>query len=111
MDASDSTQTPDVSARGSLSAASVRLRRKPGRPRTRPDRPPRDPIAVAAVAALPPRLLSVASAALYLAVSEDAVREMLAAGHLPKVRLPGAARRVLLDRSSIDQFIDENRGG
>lgn len=48
-----------------------------------------------------PRLLDVAGAAPYLGVSPWAVRALLEAGRLPRVRLPVAGaielRRVLLD--------------
>jgi excisionase family DNA binding protein len=89
-----------------LAAASERLHGKPGRPRTRPILPARQALELAAVTALPARLLSVAGAAEYLGISDDSVRNMIAGGHLPAVRLPGCERRVLLDRAALDRLVD-----
>jgi len=87
-----------------LAAASERLRKRPGRPRTRPARKP--------LAALPcsPRLLTLGQAARYLALSRATVERLRAAGILPSVRIPhaneaGEVRRVLFDREDLDRLV------
>jgi excisionase family DNA binding protein len=77
-----------------LAAASARLRGKPGRARGKPE-----PVA------RPVGLMSVADAARYLSVSEDTVRSLVAAGHLARVRLPCAERRLLVTRAALDILI------
>ena len=105
-----------------LAAASLRLRRKPGRPRNAPaattstgdnagitpsrDRgnradPDRAGVTLAPARSLHDRgitgdrarLLDVKSAGLYLAVSEWTIRDLVSAGRLPRVRLPLAGDR------------------
>jgi len=53
--------------------------------------------------ALEPRLVSVAEAASYLAISQRGVWNLIAAGSLPSVRL---GRRVLIDREQLDRLIN-----
>jgi hypothetical protein len=94
-----------------LRAASERLRGKPGRPRTRPPAPAKaDPLAVAALRVLTPRLVDLESAARYLGgISTWSVRDLLDTGRLHRVRLPGPGgadfRRVLIDVQEIDALI------
>ena len=112
-----------------LAAAAERLRGKPGRPRKASPAPAcghtpgtlasRDRVndgpASSALAsqATAPRLLDVAGAAAYLSVSSWTIRDLLAAGRLPRVRLPLAGdrecRRVLLDRADLDRLIDASK--
>jgi hypothetical protein len=93
-----------------LSAASARLRGKPGRPRR--ERAPADPLAALAVAAagLPPRLLDVEGSARYLGVSDWTIRDLDAAGVIARVRIPlpngGELRRCLYDRVDLDVLIE-----
>ena len=113
-----------------LAAATERLRRPPGRPRkaqgaesaqapqanapAQTHENPR-PIAgaVPAVCPVTPRLLDAASAAAYLNVSVWAIRDLDAAGHLPRVRLPlpggKELRRLLYDRADLDQLVDRSK--
>ena len=112
-------------APGPLSDASVRLRRKPGRPRknelrgdtsgpTSLDAPPTLalPEAVSApfaAGAVTPRLFGLDEAAAYLSVSKWTVRAWVDGGHLRKVTLPGKSgdnRRVLVDRLDLDAFVE-----
>ena len=102
-----------------LAAASRRLRRPPGRPRThlvklvtapstdgaRQRGPASKPKAVSwsPPAGVTPRLLSVRQAAEYLGLSPWTVRELEAAGTLARVRLP--VRKVLFDRAALDRLI------
>jgi excisionase family DNA binding protein len=69
------------------------------------------PVAMTGVIMLAPRLLDLEGAARYLAVSVWTVRDLLDAGRLPRVRLPGAGtgglRRVLLDREDLDHLVDQ----
>jgi excisionase family DNA binding protein len=62
------------------------------------------------VTACPPRLLDVDAAAAYLGVSSWTVRDLDAAGVLPRVRVPlpngGELRRLLFDRADLDRLID-----
>jgi excisionase family DNA binding protein len=90
-----------------LAAASVRLRGRPGRPR-------KPASAAAGIDASPPgRLLDVRGAAAYLGVSVWTVRDLEAAGELPRVRLPlpkhGAVRRLLFDRQDLDRLIERSK--
>jgi hypothetical protein len=106
-----------VTSRLPLAEASTRLRGKPGRPRTRPAATPKaDAPATAAVGGIAPRLLDLPAAAKYLGgVSVWTVRDLLDAGRLARVRLPGAGardlRRVLLDREDLDRLIAQAKDG
>jgi len=71
---------------------------------------------------LAPRLLNLHEAAAYLACSYWSVRDWCLAGTLPVVTLPGlrarqgerirtSLRRVLIDRSDLDVFIERHRVG
>lgn len=89
-----------------LAAASKRLKGKPGRPRK--DKPE---VKSLTVRDLPPRLLDLSGAASYLSVSEWTVRDLEAAGVLPRVRIPllpngGELRKVLFDRADLDRAIE-----
>ena len=57
-----------------------------------------------------PRLLDVAGTASYLGVSKWTVRDLEAAGILPRVRVPlpnqGELRKLLFDRMDLDHLID-----
>ena len=85
-----------------LAAAQCRLGR-PGRPR----KPTHEPLAVTTC---PPRLLDVDADAAYLGVSSWTIRDLDAAGVLPRVRVPlpngGELRRLLFDRADLDRLID-----
>jgi excisionase family DNA binding protein len=115
-----------------LAAASLRLRRPPGRPRKQPAR--HDPRHVgrasqgnstqarivveardagaldrpASAPAVAPRLLGLKAAAAYLGVSDWFVRALLAEGVLTRVQL-GKGRRLLFDRVDLDRLIVESR--
>jgi len=63
-------------------------------------------------------LLTVKEAALYLRVSTWLVRQLVAEGYLPRVRLPlpvtphrhsGELRKVLIDRADVDRLIAEGK--
>lgn len=58
----------------------------------------------------PPRLLDLAGAAAYLCVSTWTVRDLEAAGILPRVRVPlanqGELRKLLFDRTDLDKAIE-----
>jgi len=88
-----------------LAAARERLRKKPGRPRTRPLRPsPPAPLV------LPPRVLDLQGAAAYLSVSLRTVERLVAAGTLRRVRVPlpndaGELRKTLVDRQDLDDLV------
>jgi len=63
-----------------------------------------------------PRLLRLQGAAAYLDVSYWTVRDLVARGDIPAVRLPSpgardgrALRRVLLDRRDLDRLIENNK--
>lgn len=94
-----------------LAAASERLHRRPGRPRTRPPALPKpDPIATAALRVLTPRLVDLEGAATYMGrVSVWTIRDLIDNGSLPRVRvpLPGGRelRRVLVDVRDLDKLI------
>lgn len=107
-----------------LAAASIRLRRRPGRPRKRPAPAPRhvsshvdvEPRANAAVPLVPtpsgpvdsPRLLDLAAAAEYLGVSPWTVRDLVERGSLARVALP-RVRRLLFDRCDLDRLFEASR--
>lgn len=57
--------------------------------------------------ALPPRLLSVDQAAVYIGRTKEAVQYLLAVGKLPAVR---SDRRVFLDIHDLDRWIEEHKG-
>jgi hypothetical protein len=62
------------------------------------------------VAPVSPRLLDLHTAAAYLGVSEWTVRDLEAAGTVPRVRVPlpnsGELRKLLFDRVDLDRMID-----
>lgn len=105
-----------------LAAASLRLRRRPGRPRKAPaghdaGRPEAgaspnsgpDGSALAQQASAP-RLLDLRATAAYLGVSEWTVRDLDAVGVLRRVRVPlpngGELRKLLFDRADLDRLIE-----
>jgi hypothetical protein len=85
-----------------LAEAAIRLRGRPGRPRkTPPDSPPLvEPVR---------RLLDLDAAATYLSCSTWTVRDLEAAGVLPRVRIPTRngrdLRKLLFDREDLDALI------
>ena len=105
-----------------LAAASRRLMRKPGRPRKAesghvPGTPPTKGGVnggslggALAVRAIVPRLLSLDATAAYLGISPWTVRDLEAAGVLPRVRVPlpngGELRKVLFDVEDLDRCIE-----
>lgn len=112
-----------------LSAASARLRGKPGRPRVTPAPSPPSPGHTpgtlppqtrinsgpparppAAQASALPRLLDLGGAAAYLSVSPWTIRDMLSAGTLSRVLVPGGngreLRKLLFDRADLDRLVD-----
>ncbi len=105
-----------------LAAASLRLRRRPGRPRKAPARHDAGrPEAGASLNSGPdgralaqhasvPRLMDLRATAAYLAVSEWTVRDLDAAGVLHRVRVPlpngGELRKLLFDRADLDRLIE-----
>ena len=108
-----------------LAAASVRLRRKSGRPRkarsafvtagARPATPRSNSsnagaVAYEAVGHIPPRLLDLKAAAAYLGVSPWTVRDLEANGTLRRISIPLGAgrdlRKLLFDRQDLDQLVD-----
>ena|SRR5438552_2624657 len=62
------------------------------------------------VAPVNPRLLDLHGAAAYLGVSEWTVRDLEAAGTVPRIRIPlpnaGELRKLLFDRVDLDRLID-----
>lgn len=62
------------------------------------------------VAPVSPRLLDLHTAAAYLGVSEWTVRDLEAAGTVPRVRIPlpnaSELRKLLFDRADLDRLID-----
>jgi excisionase family DNA binding protein len=108
-----------------LAAASARLRKRPGRPRkilTPEAQAAHDAVQrdrqQERLAASPRRLLDVAQAALYLGVSTWTVRDLIAAGRLPIVRLPverrpngelRELRRLLVDVRDCDTLIEHSK--
>jgi hypothetical protein len=110
---SERSRAPDHPA---LAAASERLHRRPGRPRSRPPAPSADPIALAAVRALAPRLVDVKGAAAYLGgLSVWTIFDLIQNGSVPRVRvpLPGGRelRRVLIDTQDLDRLIERSKDG
>jgi len=108
-----------------LAAASMRLRRKPGRPRKEisgsvaPDKvsdgvhgrtPVRRTVVCEAVGHIPPRLLDLKGAAAYLGVSPWTIRDLEASGTLRRVNVPLGMgkdlRKLLFDREDLDQLVD-----
>lgn len=86
-----------------LAAASERLRKKPGRPRTAKPKAERPEI--------DPRLLGLGATAFYLGdVSPWTVRDLEAAGVLKRVRIPlpngGELRKLLFDREDLDRLVE-----
>jgi excisionase family DNA binding protein len=57
---------------------------------------------------LPPRLLTVDQAAVYLGRTREAVQHLVSSGKIPTVRTD---RRVFLDRLDLDKWIDDNKTG
>ncbi|MEE9137702.1 MAG: helix-turn-helix domain-containing protein [candidate division NC10 bacterium] len=118
------TRRPSTSRRGDpskpLRAAAERLRGKPGRPRKDGHVPGTAAQqrgmdgghnrGALAVTAIEPRLVSLADAALYLGVSVWTVRDLEAAGILPRIRVPlpnnGELRKLLFDREDLDRLIE-----
>lgn len=81
---------------------------------------PRAPLDRSQEATPLPRLLNLRQAADYVGVSYWAIRDWVAAGHLPTVSLPGyrpregavarpSLRRVLIDRTDLDAWIDARK--
>jgi hypothetical protein len=62
------------------------------------------------VVPVPPRLLDLDGTAAYLGVSPWTVRDLEAAGVLPRVRVPlpngGELRKLLFDRSDLDRLVE-----
>ncbi len=109
-----------------LAAASLRLRKPPGRPRTRPDGDSRvtaprraaldagssQPRGSSNPGAGAPRLLSADQAAAYLGVNPRTIRRLVDAGKLRRVRLPLESlslRRFLVDRVDLDRLIEQGK--
>jgi excisionase family DNA binding protein len=109
-----------------LAAAAARLRGTPGRPRrgetdaaqaaieriraaTAKARATRASRKVAATEAIIPRLLDLEQSAKYLSCSPWTLRDLIANGTLPRVRVPlpsGAdLRKILVDREDLDRLI------
>jgi hypothetical protein len=69
--------------------------------------------AVPTLCPVTPRLLDAESAARYLAVSVWVVRDLEAAGHLSRVRLPlpggKDVRKLLYDRADLDRLIERSK--
>ncbi len=66
-------------------------------------------VAQAPVSCLKPRLVSMRDAATYLGVHLNTVRDLVSAGHIPRVNLPLASRdlrRVLLDVRDLERLVD-----
>ena len=108
-----------------LAAASMRLRRTPGRPRKEisgsvaPDKvsdgvhgrtPVRRTVVCEAVGHIPPRLLDLKGAAAYLGVSPWTIRDLETSGTLRRVNVPLGMgkdlRKLLFDREDLDQLVD-----
>ena len=78
----------------------------------------RGALALQAVAPLAPRLLDLAGAAAYMAVSPWTIRQWEAEGALPRVRISlpitnkrrgGECRKLLFDRADLDQLIERSK--
>ncbi len=88
----------------------------PGSPGTSPVQGPENseakgrPLACLAVAPVSPRLLDLDDTAAYLGVSPWTVRDLEAAGVLPRVRVPlpnrGELRKLLFDKTDLDRLVD-----
>ena len=104
-----------------LSAASHRLRGRPGRPRTHgpvghgPRHGARQVPVPSALVERPlnrqssdGRLLGLKEAAAYLGISDWTLRKLMAERHLAPVRLPGVCR-LLFDRTDLDRLIERSR--
>ncbi len=74
--------------------------------------------ALHAVAPLAPRLLDLAGAAAYMAVSPWTIRQWEAEGALPRIRISlpitnkrrgGECRKLLFDRADLDQLIERSK--
>jgi hypothetical protein len=108
-----------------LAAASMRLRRKPGRPRNEvagsitPDKasdgerrrdPVRRTVVYEAVGSISPRLLDLRAAAAYLGVSPWTIRDLKANGTLRRVNVPSGKgrdlRKLLFDRQDLDHLVE-----
>lgn len=67
------------------------------------------------VVPLSPRLLDLPTAAAYLGLSPWTVRDLEAAGSLPRVRIPlphdGELRKLLFDRADLDRLIEGWKDG
>jgi excisionase family DNA binding protein len=91
--------------------AAVRLRGVPGRPRKATAQPTAAP-GVPVLAAATARLVDDNGAARYLGVSTWTVRDLAAAGHLRRVRLPlgggREVRRILYDLADLDRLIERS---
>ncbi len=62
--------------------------------------------------AVVPRLFGVHEAGQYLGVAADTIRELVSAGHLPTVRLPGtngSLRKILVDVRDLDRLVETYR--
>jgi len=108
-----------------LAAASVRLRRRPGRPRKarsasvtagaractpRSNSSNSGAVAYEAVGSILPRLLDLRSAAAYLGVSPWTIRDLETSGTLRRVNVPSGAgrdlRKLLFDRVDLDRLVE-----
>ena len=56
------------------------------------------------------RLYTMRESAEYMAISYWTVREMVAAGKLPAVRLPGGGQLLRIDVADLDQLIEQSKG-
>jgi len=121
---------PETSEPLTLADASLRLRRRPGRPRKYPEKytdsrhvagtsssasrvnsgPQRRPEVQQTPAPVPStaRLLSVRQASAYLGLSTWTVRDLIGRGSLRRVVIPGV-RRLLLDRVELDDLVSRGR--
>jgi hypothetical protein len=65
---------------------------------------------VTTVVPVSPRLLDLHTAAAYLGVSEWTVRDLEAAGTVPRIRIPlpntGELRKLLFDKKDLDSLVD-----
>jgi len=68
------------------------------------------PLALEAIAPLPPRLLDVRALAAYVGLPEGSVYDLAARGIFRRVRVPlpngGELRKLLFDRKDVDRSID-----
>lgn len=106
-----------------LAAARARLAKRPGRPPKSgpPPGTPGPPVPAgggptgragsSADTALAPRLLDVRAGAAYLGLSTTTFRTLVAAGAIPRIRVPtgahrGELRKVLVDRQDLDRLVE-----